>query len=40
VRLKRIEGKILSLLSVTKGFTTEKCIRKEVGDNTGTGAFD
>jgi hypothetical protein len=22
---------------VTKGFTTEKNIRKEVGDNTGTG---
>jgi len=37
VRLKRIETKILSLLSVTKGYTTEKIIRKEVGDNTGTG---
>jgi hypothetical protein len=37
VRLKRIETKILSLLSSTDDYTTEKYIRTQVGDNTGTG---
>ena len=37
VRLKRIETKILGLLSTSNEFTTEKYIRTQVGDNTGTG---
>mmetsp|Transcript_2687 Transcript_2687/g.9025 ORF Transcript_2687/g.9025 Transcript_2687/m.9025 type:complete len:444 (+) Transcript_2687:420-1751(+) len=37
VRLRRIEGKIKTFLDSQSGYITEKRIRIEVGDNTGTG---
>jgi hypothetical protein len=37
IRMKRIEDKILALLSQHVGLVTEKEIRAVVGDNTGTG---